>query len=189
MEKIKIAVVGVGNCASSLIQGLSFYRDKKPEDAIGLMHWNIGGYCPSDIEVVAAFDIDQRKVGKEVSEAVFAPPNCTEIFCRDLQPSGVKVTMGAVLDGISPHMVDFDPKRTFIESSATESTPEDVVRILRQSNADMLLNYLPVGSEAATRFYAQCALDAGVGFINNIPVFIASDPVWSRKFEERGLLQ
>ncbi len=187
MKKIKIAVVGVGNCASSLIQGIYFYRDKKPEDAIGLMHWNIGGYNPSDIEVVAAFDIDERKVGKDVNEAIFALPNCTAVFCDNLPLSGVKVTMGAVLDGVSPHMADFDPRRTFVVSKAPESTAKDVVRILKESEAEMVLNYLPVGSETATRFYAQCALDAGIGFINNMPVFIASDPAWAKKFEERNL--
>ncbi|MBN1576621.1 MAG: inositol-3-phosphate synthase [Chitinispirillaceae bacterium] len=187
MEKIKIAVVGIGNCASSLIQGIAFYRHKKPDDAVGLMHWAIGGYTPSDIEVVAAFDIDKRKVGKDVSEAVFAPPNCTVVFCRELPPSGTKVTMGAILDGVSSHMADYDERRTFVVDSHPESTAAEVVRILKQSGADMVLNYLPVGSEKATRFYAQCALDAEVGFVNNIPVFIASDPVWSRKFEERGL--
>ncbi|MBN1307273.1 MAG: inositol-3-phosphate synthase, partial [Chitinispirillaceae bacterium] len=181
------AVVGVGNCVSSLIQGMAFYRDKKPQDAIGLMHWDIGGYSPSDIEVVAAFDIDERKVGKDVSEAIFASPNCTAVFCRDLPPSGTVVTMGAVLDGVSPHMAEYDERRTFVLSSRPESTADAVVRILEQSGADMVLNYLPVGSEKATRFYAQCALDAGVGFINNIPVFIASDPVWSCKFEQSGL--
>ncbi len=187
MEKIKIAVVGVGNCASSLIQGLAYYRDKKPDEAIGLMHWNIGGYTPLDIEVVAAFDIDARKVGKTVPEAVFAPPNCTLAFCRPLPTSRVTVTMGKLLDGVSEHMADYAEGRTFIVSNQPEASEETVVRILKESGADMVLNYLPVGSETATRFYAQCALDAGVGFVNNIPVFIASDPVWSRKFEERRL--
>jgi len=187
MEKIRIAIVGVGNCASSLIQGISYYKDKSPEEAIGLMHWSIGEYRPSDIEVVAAFDIDARKVGKDVAEAVFAPPNCTKEFYRDLDPTGVTVTMGSVFDGVAPHMQEYDEKRTFVIADEPQPDREAVVAILKESNADMLLNYLPVGSEDATRFYAQCALDAGIGFINNIPVFIASDPAWAKKFEKRSL--
>ncbi len=187
MEKIRIAVVGIGNCASSLIQGISFYRDKRPDEAIGLMHWDIGGYTPSDIDVVAAFDIDERKVGIDVAEAVFAPPNCTAVFCSKLPLTGVKVTMGAVLDGISSHMAEYERNRTFLVSQRHEATAETVVSTLRESGAEMVLNYLPVGSEKATRFYAQCALEAGVGFVNNMPVFIASDPVWAGKFEKRGL--
>ena len=187
MEKIKIAIVGLGNCASSLIQGISYYRDKEAEDAVGLMHWNIGGYTPSDIEITAAFDIDARKVGKRVDEAVFASPNCTAVFCRDLAGCPVTVTMGAVLDGVSDHMAAYNEKRTFVVSDRPEASADEVVAILRKSGAEMVLNYLPVGSEKATAFYAQCALDAGVGFVNNIPVFIASDPAWVRKFEKRGL--
>lgn len=187
MEKIKIAVVGLGNCASSLIQGIAYYRNKRADDAIGLMHWDIGGYTPSDIEVVAAFDIDARKVGGKVNEAVFAPPNCTTVFCSDLPRSDVVVSMGAVLDGVSEHMVSYDEKRTFVVSAQPEPTPQEVVHVLRECGAEMVLNYLPVGSEKATAFYAQCALDAGAGFVNNIPVFIASDPVWARRFEARGL--
>jgi myo-inositol-1-phosphate synthase len=187
VEKIKIAIVGLGNCASSLIQGIAYYRDKCAEDAIGLMHWEIGGYTPSDIEVVAAFDIDARKVGKPVNEAVFAPPNCTTVFCRNLPENSVAVSMGCVLDGVADHMADYGENRTFIRSSAPEPTAEEVVALLRGSGAEMVLNYLPVGSEKATAFYAQCALDAGVGFINNIPVFIASNPEWAKKFEDHGL--
>jgi myo-inositol-1-phosphate synthase len=187
MDKIKIAVVGVGNCASSLIQGIAYYRNKTADDAIGLMHWDIGGYTPADIEVVAAFDVDARKVGRTISEAVFAPPNCTAVFCADLPQSNRTVSMGAVHDGISEHMAAHDEKRTFVVGTQPEATAEEVVRILKNSQAEMVLNYLPVGSEKATAFYAQCALDAGAGFINNIPVFIASDPAWARKFEQCGL--
>ena len=187
MEKIKIAIIGVGNCASSLLQGIAYYRDKTPDEAIGLMHWDIGGYTPADIEVVAAFDIDTRKIGKDISEAIFAPPNCTTEFCKPLPPAGVTVHMGAVLDGVSPHMQEYDERHTFIVSGQPDASAETVTTILRNSGADMVLNYLPVGSEAATRFYAQCALDARVGFVNNIPVFIAADPVWARKFEELQL--
>ncbi|MCH8046053.1 MAG: inositol-3-phosphate synthase [Planctomycetes bacterium] len=187
MHKIKVAIVGVGNCASSLIQGIHYYQDKDPQDAIGLMHWDIGGYGPSDIEVVSAFDIDARKVGHDVSEAIFARPNCTTVFCRDVPKSGVMVQMGRILDGFSDHMRDYDKKRTFLRSDEPEPDASDVVRVLRESGAEILLNYLPVGSEEAACFYAECALDAGVGFINNIPVFIASNPDWARRFEERGL--
>lgn len=187
MNKIKIAIVGVGNCASSLIQGIEYYKDKHESDAIGLMHWDIGGYKPSDIEVVAAFDIDVRKVGMDVSEAIFAPPNCTTVFCKDIPASGVLVSMGRILDGFSDHMKDYNEKRTFVPSNVQDATKEDVVEELKRSGAEILLNYLPVGSEQATRFYMECALEAGVACINNMPVFIASDPEWADKFEKKGL--
>lgn len=187
MEKIKIALVGVGNCASSLVQGINFYRDGKPDEVIGLMHWDIGGYLPFDIEVVAAFDIDARKVGRPLAEAIFAPPNCTTLFCDRIDDGGVTVSMGAVLDGVAPHMADYDGNTSFVVSDASEADAGEIVDTLRKTGAEMLLNYLPVGSEEATRFYAQCALDAGIGFINNIPVFIASDPFWARRFEEKKL--
>ncbi len=187
MNKIKIAIVGIGNCASSLVQGLYYYRDQKDHEAIGLMHWNLGGYLPGDIEVVAAFDVDKRKVGMDVNQAIFAKPNCTVVFCEDLPESGVEVSMGLVADGVADHMQDYKDDRTFIVADASEPDQEQVVSMLKDSGADMLLNYLPVGSEQATRFYAGCALEAGIGFVNNIPVFIASDPEWSARFEQRGL--
>jgi len=187
MSKIKIAIVGVGNCASSLIQGIHYYRDKGPEDAIGLMHWEIGGYKPGDIEVVCAFDIDKRKVGRDVHEAIFAPPNCTTVFCRDIPPAGVKVRMGPVMDGFSEHMRDYPESHTFVLAEEPEPAKEEVVAALRESGAEVLLNYLPVGSERAARFYAECALEAGVAFINCIPVFIVSDPEWAARFEAAGL--
>ena len=187
MSRIKIAVVGVGNCVSSLIQGTHHYRDKDGKDAIGLMHWEIGGYRPGDIEVAAAFDVDIRKVGKDVSEAIFADPNCTTVFCPDIPKTGVTVRMGRILDGFSKHMRDYDARRSFILADLTEPNQEEIVCILQESKTEILMNYLPVGSEQATRFYAECALEAGVAFINNIPVFIASDPVWAKRFEERNL--
>jgi len=187
MQRIKIAIAGIGNCASSLIQGIHYYRDKNPEQAIGLMHWEIGGYKPGDLEVVAAFDIDKRKVGQDVNKAIFEAPNCTTVFCSDIAESGVKVSMGAVLDGYSDHMKDHPEHRSFVLSEQQSASKEDVVRILRESGAEVLLNYLPVGSEEATRFYAECALEAEVAFVNNIPVFIASDPAWARRFEEKKL--
>jgi len=187
MDKIRIAIVGVGNCASSLVQGIAYYRGKSPHDAIGLMHWEIGGYRPQDIEVVAAFDIDVRKVGKDVSEAIFMPPNCTKVFCPDLPKVGVRVQMGCILDGIADHMRDYPEPRTFLPSDEPEATRAAIVLALRHSETDVLLNYLPVGSERAARFYAECALEAEVALVNCIPVFIASDPAFAQRFEERGL--
>lgn len=187
MSKIRIAIIGIGNCTSSLIQGIHYYQDKKPEDAIGLMHWKIGSFRTCDIEVVSAFDIDKRKIGKDVNEAIFVEPNCTTVFCDNLPKSGVTVQMGKVLDGLSGHMKNYDPKHTFVLADEPEPTEEEIVRVLKNSGAEILLNYLPVGSEEATKFYADCALDARVAFINNIPVFIASDPVWAKRFEDKNI--
>ncbi|MDR2728871.1 MAG: inositol-3-phosphate synthase [Chitinispirillales bacterium] len=187
MGKIKIAVVGVGNCASSLLQGIEYYRNRQPQDAIGLMHWNIGGYAPGDIDVVAAFDIDSRKVGTDVNEAIFSKPNCTTVFCPDMPKSGVIVEMGCVLDGYSEHMKDYEDDVTFLKSDKKSATAEEIVSSLKKSGAEILMSYLPVGSEEATKFYAQCAIDAQMGFVNNIPVFIASNPEWAAKFESAGL--
>src|SRR5467141_5372992 len=187
MRKIRIAVVGVGNCASSLVQGISFYDGSSGNGAgVGLMHRQIGGYRPGDIEIVAAFDIDRRKVGLDVSRAIFSPPNCTKVFCEKIKLTGAIVKMGCVFDGFAPHMGDQDPLRTFLPLEK-ESTREQIVAELRDSAAELMVNYLPVGSEEATRFYASCALEAGLGFVNNIPVFIASDPVWAKKFSEKNL--
>ncbi len=189
MSKIKIAIVGVGNCASSLIQGIHYYREKAPQDAIGLMHWEIGGYTPGDIEVVAAFDIDVRKVGVDVHEAIFSLPNCTTVFYSDLPKSGVTVRMSRILDGFSDHMKNYGEKRTFILADEPEPAEEEIIKALKESGAEVLVNYLPVGSEEATRFYVGCAYKAGVALVNNIPVFIASDPegVWANHFKEAGL--
>jgi Myo-inositol-1-phosphate synthase len=187
MEKIRIAIIGLGNCASSLLQGIEYYRGKKQKNAIGLMHWDIGGYKPYDIEVVAAFDIDKRKVGKDVNEAIFERPNCTFVFCPQMPKTGIKVRMGRILDGVSEHMKDQEDDYTFLPDTTLEAARNTIGGILKKTRAEILLNYLPVGSEKATRFYANCALDAHVAFINNIPVFIASDPQWSRKFERKNL--
>ncbi len=186
-EKIKIAIAGVGNCASSLIQGIEYYKGKDAQEAIGLMHWDIGGYKPCDIEVVAAFDIDKRKVGKDVAQAIFAPPNCTTVFCDNLPKTGVTVRMGKLLDGFSEHMKNYEDKYTFALSDEPEASKEDVVKILKESGTEILLNYLPVGSEEATGFYAECAIDAGVAFINCIPVSIASNSLWAEKFKRRNI--
>ncbi|MCH8157275.1 MAG: inositol-3-phosphate synthase [Nitrospinae bacterium] len=187
MEKIKIALIGVGNCSSSLIQGIYYYKDKDPQDMVGLMHHEIGGYKPEDIQVVAAFDIDKRKVGTDVHQAIFSKPNCTTVFYPDVPSSGVLVRMGKVLDGFAEHMNDYEDDSSFVMADKPEPTKEEVVRVLKESGAEILVNYLPVGSEEATRFYANCALEANVAFINNIPVFIASDPVWAKRFEEKNI--
>lgn len=187
MSDIKIAVTGVGNCFSALWQGINYYRDKKPEEAIGLMHWDLGGYKPSDIKVVAAFDIDKRKVGRDVSEAVFAEPNCTTVFCQDLPSTGVKVSMGRILDGVSEHMQNYDEYKTFMPADEKEPGKQEIIKKLKDSGAEILVNYLPVGSEEAVRFYAGCALEAGLAYINNMPVFIASDVAWAEKFAEKNI--
>ncbi len=184
MEKIKIAIIGVGNCASSLIQGIYYYRNKNPDDVTGLMHWDINGYKPYDVEVVAAIDIDKRKVGKDVSEAIFAKPNCTTVFHKDIPRTGVRVVMGKVLDGVGQHMREFPEDNRFVISEEKEA---DIVDVLKQSGAEIALNYLPVGSEEATRFYANCCLEANVAFINCIPVFIASRKEFADKFKEKNL--
>lgn len=183
MAKIKIAIAGIGNCASSLIQGLEYYKDADSDDVIGLMHYDLGGYTLSDIEVVCAFDIDERKVGKDVSEAIFAPPNCT-VEIAHVPHRGVEVKMGPVLDGVASHMKEYDTDKTF---KPRNSEPCDVVKELKTSNADLLINYMPVGSEKAAQFYAQACLDAGCGLINCMPVFIASTPEWAKKFEKAGI--
>lgn len=187
MDKIKIAIAGIGNCASSLIQGIEYYKSKDESDAIGLMHWDIGGYRPFDIEVVAAFDIDERKVGKDVSEAIFAAPNCTTVFCPEIPKADVIVKMGRILDGVSEHMVNYSDNRRFIPSTEKEANKEQVVKELKDSGTEILLNYLPVGSEEAAHFYAECALEAEVAYINNMPVFIVSNPQWAAKFKEKGI--
>jgi myo-inositol-1-phosphate synthase len=185
-KEIRIAIVGIGNCASALIQGLFYYKDVKDERELvpGLMHNVLGGYRISDIKVVAAFDIDARKVGKDVSEAIFAPPNCTKIFCKNVPKVGVKVKMGPVLDGVAPHMKEYPEDKTFV---VARRKPVDVVKELKKAKAEILINYLPVGSQKAVEYYANCALKAGCAFINCMPVFIVSDKKWAEKFEKRGL--
>ena len=184
MKKIRLAIAGMGNCASSLIQGIEYYKHTDEKECIGLMHYDICGYRAGDIDVVAAFDIDERKVGQDVSQAIFAKPNCTKVFYPDVPKKGVKVKMGPILDGIAPHMLNYPEDKRFV---AADAEPCNVVQELEDSGADVLVNYMPVGSEQATRFYAQSALDAGVGFVNCMPVFIASNPEWAKKFLEAGV--
>lgn len=186
-DKIRVAVIGVGNCASSLVQGIHYYANRPLADCSGVLHEKIGPYSIADINVVAAFDIDSRKVGADVSEAIFAPPNCTEVFAPDVPLSGVTVAMGRKLDGVAEHMVDYQPNRTFLPADLPDATEDDVVKVLKTTRTQVLINYLPVGSQEATEFYANCALKAGVGFVNCIPVFIASNPEWRAKFEARNL--
>ena len=186
--KIRIAIAGVGNCASALIQGIHYYTPERCAGGVtGLMHTEIGGYRPCDIEVVAAFDVDARKVGTDVHRAIFSLPNCTTVFQKDIPDSGVIVKMGPVLDGISEHMANYEDDRTFIRSDAMELTQAEVVAELKRSGTEVLLCYMPVGSEQAARFYAECALDAGVAFVNNMPVFIASNPAFAERFKQRNL--
>jgi myo-inositol-1-phosphate synthase len=186
-KPINVALVGVGNCASSLVQGVSHYREGA-NDLTGLMHEEIGGYRPSDIRFVAAWDIDRRKVGRDIADAIFARPNSTAIFCRDVRPTGTLVRMGALLDGVADHMLDYpDDDRTFLIAEEPQATRDDVIATLREREVDVMMNYLPVGSQAATEFYAECALEAGVAFVNNIPVFIASDEGWAERFRARGV--
>ncbi len=187
MGKIRVAIAGIGNCASSLIQGVDYYKrlgKNRPDRSLGLMHFNLGGYRPSDIEFVAAIDIDRRKVGRPLNEAVFARPNCTKVFNPRVSDYPVTVRMGEVLDGIASHMKDYPAERRFVVS---EKKSCDVPRLLKRSGADMLVSYMPVGSEKATAFYAEACLRAGVGFINCVPVFIASDRAWVARFAERRL--
>jgi myo-inositol-1-phosphate synthase len=179
MSEVRIAIVGLGNCASSLVQGLEYYKDADPNDSVpGLMHVEIGGIHIRDIRVVAAFDVDANKVGTDVADAIFTEPNNTIRF-SDVPPTGVTVQRGHTLDGLG----------TYYRDMITESDqqPVDVAQVLRASGADVLISYLPVGSEQADKYYAQCAIDAGVAFVNALPVFIASDPVWAKKFEEAGV--
>jgi myo-inositol-1-phosphate synthase len=185
---INVALVGVGNCAGSLVQGLAYYSNGGANEQIGLSHWDLGGYRPKDLKIVAAWDIDRRKVGRDVAEAIFAPPNCTAVFCEHVGETGTKVRMGKVLDGIAEHMANFPDERTFLlADSEREPTQDEVVKVLRDTRTDVLVNYLPVGSQKATEFYAECALKARVAFVNCMPVFIGSDETWAKRFEEAGV--
>ena len=177
--KVRVAIVGVGNCASSLIQGVHYYRNASETEAVpGLMHVNLGGYHISDIEFVAAFDIDKKKVGLDLSKAIFAGPNNTVKF-TDVPPLGVKVQRGMTHDGIGKYLADIVLK--------APGETADVVGILKKTKADVVVSYLPVGSEEATKWYVEQALAAGVGFVNCIPVFIAREPYWQKRFEDKKL--
>jgi myo-inositol-1-phosphate synthase len=177
--EVRVAIVGVGNCASSLVQGVQYYYDADENSAVpGLMHVKFGQYHVRDVKFVAAFDVDAKKVGFDLSEAIFASENNT-IKIADVPPTNVTVQRGPTLDGIGKYYADT------IEVSDAEAV--DVVKVLRDAEVDVLVSYLPVGSEEADKFYAQCAIDAGVAFVNALPVFIASDPVWAKKFTDAGV--
>jgi myo-inositol-1-phosphate synthase len=178
-KPVRVAIVGVGNCASSLVQGLEYYKDAEDATRVpGLMHVRFGGYHVSDVEVVAAFDVDAKKVGIDLAEAIFASENNTIKFA-DVPPTGVTVQRGHTLDGLGEYY-----REVIFES---DEKPVDMVAALREAQADVLVSYLPVGSEEADKFYAQCAIDAKVAFVNALPVFIASDPAWAAKFTEAGV--
>jgi myo-inositol-1-phosphate synthase len=185
-KEIRVAIAGVGNCASSLVQGVQYYWNVEDNNELvpGLMHNVIGGYKIKDLKFVAAFDIDHRKVGKDLSEAIFAEPNNTKVFCDDIPRLAVQVQKGPVLDGVAPHMAEYPEHQSF---RVSEHPPVDVAKVLKETNADVLISYMPVGSQKATEYYAQCCLDAGVAFVNCMPVFIASDDKWSKRFQDKGI--
>jgi myo-inositol-1-phosphate synthase len=179
MGSIRVAIVGVGNCASSLVQGVEYYKDASPEGVVpGLMHVEFGDYHVRDVEFVAAFDVDDKKVGKDLAEAINSSENNT-IRIAEVPTTGITVQRGHTLDGLGKYY------RMTIDESPAE--PVDIVETLREARVDVLVSYLPVGSEEADKFYAQCAIDAGVAFVNALPVFIASDPEWAAKFEAAGV--
>ncbi len=184
MKPIKVAIIGVGNCASSLVQGVAYYRSNNSSQ--GLIHDKIGGYGAGDVEFVLGVDVDARKVGLDVSEAIFSAPNCTAVFQENVPAAGNKVIMGKVLDGVAEHMTGMGDKG-FIVSDAAEPTRESMVAALKDSGAEVLLNFLPVGSEEATEFYMECALEAGVAVVNCMPVFIASRPEWEARFRAKNI--
>lgn len=183
---VRVAIAGVGNCASSLLQGIDHYRGVAPEahEAWGLMHLEMGGYRPGDVEVVAAFDVDCRKVGRPLHEAAFAAPNCTTVIGDSIAKSDVVVQMGPILDGIAPHMADWPADKSF---RPADEDPVDVAHVLRETGAEVLVCYLPVGSQKAVQAYAEACLEAGVSFVNCMPVFIVSNPQWGERFRAAGI--
>ncbi len=182
MPEIRVAIAGVGNCASALIQGVEYYKDAQENTTVpGLMHVNFGGYHIRDVRFVAAFDVNRNKIGRELAEAIFAEPNCCVKFA-DVPPLGVKVSPAPILDGVAKHM-----REAFKVYNNSQVKQADVAETLKETKADMFVNYSPVGSRNTTHFYAQAALDAGCAFVNCMPEFIASVPQWSKKFEDKGL--
>src|SRR5580658_8876280 len=179
MGSVRVAIVGVGNCASSLVQGVEYYKDADPASRVpGLMHVQFGPYHVRDIEFVAAFDVDAKKVGRDIAEAIVASENNTIKIC-DVPPTGITVQRGPTMDGLGEYYTEI--------ISESDEQPVDVAQALRDARVDVMVSYLPVGSEQADRYYAQCAIDAGVAFVNALPVFIASDPVWAKKFADAGV--
>jgi len=190
MSEIRVAIVGVGNCASSLIQGIHYYAEQMSggsDGVVGLAHPQLGGLLPGDVKIVAAFDIDERKVGRPLHEAIFAAPNNTKVFYDKFRYDDVIVQMGNVLDGVADHMESYPPEQRFVVADAPGATAEQVEATLRESGAEILMNYLPVGSQKATEFYAECCLRTGVSLINGIPVFIVSNPTCAMRFRKAGI--
>ena len=183
MPEIRVAIVGVGNCAAALLYGIEHHR-RHPETSAGLMHAEVGGYRPWDIRAVAAFDVDPRKVGQPLEEALLAPPNCVAPPPWELPATGVTVQMGPVLDGVARHMAEHPPERAF---RVADRPPVDVAATLRATSAEILLSFLPVGSEEASRHYALCCLEAGVSLVNCMPTFIVSAPEWGARFRAAGI--
>jgi myo-inositol-1-phosphate synthase len=189
MNEIRVAVAGVGNCASSLIQGIHYYAhsiQSGVDGTVGLLHPVLGGYKPGDVRIVAAIDIDERKVGRPLHEAVFSLPNNTKAFYKDFA-CDVKVSMGNVLDGVSEHMAGYPEHQRFVVANRPSATRKDIVTLLRDSGAEILMNYMPVGSQKATEFYADCCIETGVSLINCMPVFIVSNPAWAKRFVQAGI--
>ena len=184
MKPIKVAMIGVGNCASSLVQGVAYYRQNNSSQ--GLIHDKIGGYGAGDVDFVLGIDVDARKVGKDISEAIFAAPNNTKVFMPNVPATGAKVIMGQVSDGVAPHMTTVGEKG-FIVADQPEADKARIVQAIKDSGAEVLINFLPVGSQAATEFYMNCALEAGVAVVNCMPVFIASNPEWEAKFRAKNI--
>ena len=184
--KVRVAIAGVGNCASSLLQGIEHYREltAPAQETWGLMHLDMGGYLPGDVEVVAAFDVDRRKVAQPLHEAAFAAPNCTTVIRDRIAKSSVVVQMGPVHDGVASHMQDYPEERSF---RVADESPVDVAKVLRESGAEILLCYVPVGSTKAAWSYAEACLETGVSFVNCVPVFIVSDPQWGERFRAAGI--
>jgi myo-inositol-1-phosphate synthase len=190
MNEIRIAINGAGNCASSLVQGIHYYAAALAAgstETVGLANPVIGGYTPGDMKVVAAIDIDARKVGQPLHKALFALPNNTKVFYDKFTCDDVIVQMGNVLDGVAPHMADYPERQRFVVADRPSATKDAIVRLLRDTRTEVLVNYLPVGSQKAVEFYAECCLEAGVSLVNCMPVFIVSDPAWGRRFTEAGI--
>lgn len=186
MSEIRVAIVGIGNCTSSLVQGIGYYREvfQTNQEIVGLAHPMLGKYAPSDIEIVAAIDVDVRKVGRPLHEAIFALPNNTTVFYDNVRYDEIIVAMGNVLDGVPAHMAEFPEAQAFRVAELPSASKEDICKLLLESKAEILMNYLPVGSQAATEFYAECCLETGVSLINCIPVFIVSEPTWAKRFTD-----
>ncbi|MBI4162966.1 MAG: hypothetical protein HY513_04745, partial [Candidatus Aenigmarchaeota archaeon] len=182
-EKIRLAIAGVGNCASSLVQGIFYYKENANPEVPGLMHKDFAGYKISDIQPVAAFDVDKRKVGKDLSQAIFEKPNCTAVFSK-VDFFGVEVKMAPVYDGVADHMKNYPEDNSFVIS---DEEPCDIAEELKAAKADVLVNYLPVGSQKAVENLAEACLSAGVAMVNCMPVFIASDKLWSSRFLSAGI--